>query len=174
MFAKRMTFAFLWMGAASNVHAAETATFTYDELGRLTDAQTTGGVADGATVTYRYAAAGNRRSHSSTRPTGSKQVSVTPSSGVANVNSVGSTLVVNVGSLTAGGTVTFTEGGVFLGSAAVINGQATIILEGYPLGLHTITASYSGDSVHAPASSTYQIRVQNLAWLPAVLNLILE
>lgn len=176
MFTKRIisAFAFLLMGGASIVHAAETATYTYDALGRLRAVQTAGGVADGATVSYDYDAAGNRTQHGSIRPTGSQPVSVSPASGVAQVNSVGTTFVVNIGSATAGGTVTFTEGGVFLGSAAVINGQATIVLEGYPLGLHTITANYSGDSVHAPASATYQIRVLNLSWLPAVLNLILE
>jgi YD repeat-containing protein len=164
---------FLLLIAASG-HAAETATYTYDSLGRLTTVQTAGGPADGSTVSYQLDPAGNRTQHSSTRPTGSTPVSVNPPSSVTNATGVGVTLIVNVGSASAVGTVTFTEGGVFLGSAAVINGQATIILEDYPQGLHTITASYSGDSVHAPASATYQIRVQNLAWLPAVLNLLLE
>jgi hypothetical protein len=72
-----------------------------------------------------------------------------------------------------GGTVTFTENGVFLGSTSVANGEASIILEGYPKGVHTITASYSGDATHVAQTATFTIRVQDPR-LPAVLDLLLS
>ena len=71
-------------------------------------------------------------------------------------------------------TVTFSENGAFLGSAPVYDGQASIVLEGFSLGAHTITVSYSGDSANAPYTYTFTIKVQDLSWLPGVLQILLS
>jgi YD repeat-containing protein len=94
-----MVVSLLWI--AAGVHAAETATYTYDPLGRLTTVQTAGGPSDGSTVGYQYDPAGNRTQHSSTRPTGSTPVSVSPPRNVANASGAGVTIIVNVGSPSA-------------------------------------------------------------------------
>lgn len=86
----------------------------------------------------------------------------------------GVTLTVNVGGASPGGTVTFTEGGVVLGTAYVIDGRASIDVLGVALGSHTITATYSGDASHSENTVTFQVRVVNLDWLPAVLDLVLN
>lgn len=56
------------------------------------------------------------------------------------------------------GTVTFTEGGNVLGTAAVstVQGrrQASITLSGLSAGAHQVEASYSGDATYAPSTST--------------------
>jgi hypothetical protein len=98
--------------------------------------------------------------------------SVAPTTTTLNPNAGGVSLTVSVGSAT-GGTVTFSENGQFLGVATVQNGEATVILEGLALGLHTITASYSGSLTNAPSTATFTVRVQNLAWLAPVLQLLL-
>lgn len=46
--------------AGPTVHAAETITFTYDELGRLVRSGTAGGPKPGVVTTYTYDPAGNR------------------------------------------------------------------------------------------------------------------
>ena len=46
---------------------------------------------------------------------------------------------------------------------------------GYATGRHTITAAYSGDQPHGanpPESLTFTVYVSELAWLPAVLDLL--
>ena len=91
------------------------------------------------------------------------------------LNSTGiATLTVNVGGVGPGGTVTFSEGGVVLGVAYVINGQASIDVQGLALGSHAITASYSGDAEHSGNSVVLHIRVIDIGWLPAVLDLLLN
>ena len=70
--------------------------------------------------------------------------------------------------------ITFTENGVFLGSAYTFDNRASIFLEGLSIGTHTITVTYSGDGSNEPYSQTITIRVQNLSWLPAVLDLLLS
>jgi hypothetical protein len=40
--------------------------------------------------------------------------------------------------------------------------------------MHTIMATYSGDSSNAPYSFTFTIKAQNLGWLPAVLEILLS
>jgi hypothetical protein len=85
------------------------------------------------------------------------------------------------------GDVVFTEsdttlGVVSLGSTACRAGPAPVsctlrlaLAPGYPLGRHTITASYSGDQprgANPPESLTFSIYVSELAWLPAVLDLL--
>jgi hypothetical protein len=81
---------------------------------------------------------------------------------------------VHVSASSSSGTVTFSENGVFLGSAWVIDGQGSIFLEGFANGVHSITATYSGDGTHAAQTTTFTIKVQDLRWLPAVLDLLLS
>lgn len=92
---------------------------------------------------------------------------------VANRNR-GTTLAVNVGTGSAAGTVSFSSGGTVLGIAYVSNGQASIDVLDLPLGTHTITAVYSGDGTHSGNTITYQIKVVNLDWLPAVIEVLLN
>ena len=99
---------------------------------------------------------------------------VTPLRTRANFTPEGVTLTMSVSGAAPGGEVVFTENGVFLGAASVVNGQATIVLEGLSLGQHAIVASYTGDFNNAPSTVSYQLTVQNLSWLPAVLDLLLN
>jgi hypothetical protein len=155
--------------------AQETVSYTYDSLGRLKTVQTVGGPSSGMQRSYNYDPSGNRTLLQVSGTAGSGAVTITAQGAVANETNVGVTLGVNItGSPAPTGTVTFTEDGLFLGSAPVSNGQASVILEGFALGMHTITASYSGDGSNAPYSFTFTIKVQNLAWLPAVLQILLS
>jgi hypothetical protein len=155
---------------ACGAHAGETISYTYDSLGRLKSVRTNGGPADGSQRVYAYDAAGNR----ATLHVG-PGVTISAKGTVANETSVGVVLGVNItGSPAPAGTVTFTENGTFLGSASVSSGQASVILEDFALGTHAITASYSGDAANAPYSVTFTIKVQNLNWLPAVLQILLS
>lgn len=173
-FARTALFGAFFLASVTS-DAAETSTYTYDALGRLTGLQLSGGPTNGAQVTYAYDAAGNRSQYIVSGSTGSGSITVTPKGSVANVTSVGVVLAVQIaGSSSPTGTVTFTENGVFIGSTTVYAGEASIILEGFSLGTHTITASYSGDSNNAPYSYTFTIKVQNLSWLPGVLEILLS
>jgi hypothetical protein len=153
--------------------AAQTVSYTYDALGRLTQVQILGGPGSGTTQTFQYDLAGNRLQQSVTAP-GQTPTSLSVASPSVNVSSAGVTLTVNVSGSGAGGTVTFTENGVFLGRASVTNGQATIILQSFPAGAHSITATYSGDGTYQPKISTFSVTVRDLRWLPAVLQLLLS
>ena len=63
-----------------------------------------------------------------------------------------------------GGTVTFTEGGVVLGSGVIAGGSASLTTAGLGVGLHTITAVYGGDVHYASATSAaIVISVQDFA-----------
>ena len=84
------------------------------------------------------------------------------------------------------GTVTFSESNNTLGTVMLGSGgscdhylapscDVRLALPGFPLGPHTITASYSGgDDFYAPASLTFTIYVTDLSWLPAVLRVALK
>lgn len=160
--------------AATTAHAAETATYTYDVFGRLTQAQTTGGPSNGITRTYQYDATDNRTLFQLTGAAGGGAVTITPQGTVVNTTPIGVTLTVTVSGSSPTGMVTFTENGVFLGVAFLYQGQASVILEGFSEGTHTITATYSGDGSNAPFVQTFTVKVQNLGWLPAVLELLLS
>jgi hypothetical protein len=160
--------------AATLVHAAETVTYSYDAHGRLTQLQTSGGPANGSTRTYQYDAANNRTSFQVSGGSTGGSVTITPTGAVANASSVGVVIAVNIAGTSPSGMVTFTENGVFLGSAFVYDGQASVLLEGFAMGAHTITATYSGDGINAPSTHTFTIKVQNLSWLPAVLDILLS
>jgi hypothetical protein len=158
--------------AAGAAYAAQTVTYSYDALGRLTGTQILGGPGIGVTQSYQYDAAGNRLQETASAP-GQTAVSLTVPSTTALVTSAGITLTVNVSGAAPGGTVTFTENGTFLGIAYVTGGQATINFEGLPQGVHSIRATYSGDGTYAPKVNTFNISVRDIRWLPAVLELLL-
>lgn len=170
--------AMLVMGISISVgvaRAAESVTYTYDVFGRLTNAQVSGGPGNGVQRTFSYDATNNRTQVQVSGSSSSGSVTITPLGGVANATSAGVSIGVHItGATPATGMVTFTENGVFLGSAFVYDGQASVFLEGLSLGTHTITASYSGDGANAPYSYTFTIKVQNLSWLPAVLEILLS
>lgn len=159
----------------SHAFAADTTTYTYDALGRLKKLEFQGGPAGGAQVEYKYDATGNRTQYVVSGSTSSGGLTIAPFGGTANQTNTGVVLGVHVsGPNSPSGTVTFTENGAFLGSTVVQGGDASIILEGFALGTHTITVSYSGDANNPPYSYTFTIKVQNLGWLPGVLELLLS
>jgi YD repeat-containing protein len=153
--------------------AAQTVTYGYDALGRLTEVHVLGGPGSGIAQSFQYDAAGNRQSQTTSAP-GQTAVALSVPNAVTNVTSTGITLTVNVSGSAPGGTVTFTENGVFLGVAYVVGGQASISLESFPPGAHSIRATYSGDGTYAPQVSTFNIKVVDIRWLPAVLELLLS
>ncbi len=63
------------------------------------------------------------------------------------------TLTATLTASTATGTVTFMDGSTVLGTATVISGSATYSTSALAAGLHSITASYSGDAYDAPGWS---------------------
>jgi len=158
-----------------SAHAAETATYTYDVFGRLRKVQVSGGPANAVQRAFDYDATDNRTQIQVSGSSNNQTISISPTGAVANTTTAGVNLGVSIiGARSPSGVVTFTENGVFLGSAVVSDGQARVFLEGFSLGVHTITASYSGDGVNSPFSHTFTIKVQNLSWLPAVLEILLS
>jgi hypothetical protein len=158
--------------ASSVAGAAQSVAYTYDALGRLTDVQIQSGPGSGVAQNYHYDAAGNRLLETASAP-GQTAVSLSVPKPIALLTSTGITLTLNVSGATSGGTVTFTENGVFLGIATVVGGQASLQLEGLPTGAHSIKATYSGDGTYAPKVDTFGISVRDIRWLPAVLELLL-
>jgi hypothetical protein len=120
--------------------SAQSVTYVYDALGRLTNVQITGGPGNGVLQNYQYDAAGNRLQQNVTAP-GQTAVVLSVTKPTAIITSSGVTLTVNVSGASAGGTVTFTENGMFIGIAYVVGGQATIGLDSYPTGSHSIRAT---------------------------------
>jgi hypothetical protein len=161
------------LGASAVTYADQTIRYSYDPLGRLTQTQITVGAGSGISQSYVYDPAGNRLSYQVSGSAGEAPVTL-GMGGTVNVTSAGAPVTVSINDSSATGTVTFTENGVYLGSTWISNGSATVILEGFPNGLHTITASYSGDGTHQAQTTTFTVRVQNLLWLPAVLQLLLQ
>lgn len=159
--------------ASNPAGAAQSVAYAYDALGRLTEVHIVDGPGSGVTQIYQYDAAGNREQQTVTAP-GQSAVSLSVPKPVALVTSAGITLTVSVSGSVPGGTVTFTENGTFLGIASVVDGQASIHLEGLPTGLHSIRATYSGDGTYAPKVDTFNISVRDIRWLPAVLELLLS
>src|SRR5688572_28635552 len=96
--------------AAGAAYAAQTVTYAYDALGRLTDVQILAGPGTGVSQNYQYDAAGNRLLETASAP-GQTAVSLSVPSTTALVTSAGITLTVNVSGAAPGGTVTFTENG---------------------------------------------------------------
>ncbi len=158
--------------AVGLAYATQTVTYSYDALGRLTGTQILEGPGSGVVQSYQYDAAGNRLQETASAP-GQTAVSLSVPTSVALLSSTGITLTVNVSGATPGGTVPFTENGVFLGIATVVDGQASIQLEDLPTGAHSIKATYSGDGTYEPKVDTFSITVRDIRWLPAVLELLL-
>lgn len=154
--------------------AAQTVTYTYDALGRLTGSQVTSGSGSGTTQVFQYDNAGNRIAYQVSGVPGQTPVTLSMNSPVVNETPTGATVTINVGASSATGTLTLTENGQYLGSTWVSGGQATVDLQGLAKGTQTITASYSGDGTYATQTTTFTINVQDLSWLPAVLNLLLQ
>ncbi|SFQ19926.1 Ig-like domain (group 3), partial [Variovorax sp. PDC80] len=59
-----------------------------------------------------------------------------------------------------GGLVKFYANGVVIGSATVVNGQASLVVSNLPQGTNTITARYEGDGSYLPSESTAGLSVQ--------------
>jgi hypothetical protein len=160
--------------ASGIVYATQTVNYTYDALGRLTGAQIVSGAGNGTTETYNYDAAGNRLSYQVSGSPGESSVTLNMTNTTVNMMSAGATITIQVSASSANGTLDLTENGVYLGSTWVTNGQATIVLLGYSKGTHNIVATYSGDGTHAAQTTNFTIKVQDLRWLPAVLELLLQ
>ncbi|MBL8269954.1 Ig-like domain repeat protein [Steroidobacter sp.] len=173
--ARRALALVVFVCAINGAHAADSLTYTYDALGRLKKVVNSSGPGSGVQRDYQYDAAGNRLGFQSSGATSGSSVTISPVSSVANVSWYGVSVGVNLaGSGSAGGTVTFYENNVFLGSAFVYANQASVFLEGLSPGTHVITVSYSGDGTNAPTSYTFTLSVKDLRWLPAVLELLLN
>lgn len=99
---------------------------------------------------------------------------ITPVKNVLNITSQGVVLAVAVGGVSPTGSVTFTHNGSVIGVASIVNGQASVQIQNLAPGNYTIVATYPGDASNPPITATFQVRVQNLSWLPAVLQLLLE
>lgn len=63
-----------------------------------------------------------------------------------------------LGTTTATGTITFYDGTTTLGSSSVSNGQATLPQAFTTLGIHGLTAAYSGDANNAAITSTVYLQ----------------
>jgi YD repeat-containing protein len=143
-----------------------TTTYQYDALGRLSN------VTEGAaSVVYSYDAAGNRTRKQTSGGTATTLTLPSPTA-VQHTGSI--VLKVTVGGTAATGTVSFYEGSTFLGSTTIIGGVATVELMGVTKGTHNITTTYSGDITNASNSVSIPIKVVNLDWLPAVLEILLN
>lgn len=160
--------------ASGAAHASQAVSYTYDALGRLAESQIQSGPGSGTTQVFQYDAAGNRLQYQVSGVTGQTPVILSMNSSIVNETSTGATITVNLGAPSAGGTMTLTENGVFLGSTWVSGGQASVFLQGLAKGVQTITATYSGDGTYATETTTFTVNVQDLSWLPAVLNLLLQ
>lgn len=160
-----------WVCAASLTYASQTVTYTYDPLGRLIESQTQGGSGSGTTQVFQYDPAGNRTQYRALM-----QVAVSMNSPVVDLTPSGARINLNISNPSATGTITLTgQNGASLGPALVVSGgRASGFLQGLAKGTYTITATYSGDGSDAPQTTTFTINVQNLSWLPAVLQLLLQ
>lgn len=160
-----------WFSSAS---ASESATFSYDALGRLVKMQVTSGVRSGVEQGYSYDAAGNRTQVQSVGPINAQPTVITPASASVNVMGTTGALRVSLGGTSTTGSVAFYVDGMFMGTAEVIDGQARIILQGAAYGPHTVRATYSGDANHDPSTTTFTVTVRDLSWLPAVIDTLLS
>jgi len=148
---------------------AATTDYQYDALGRLTT------VSQGpAATTYIYDAAGNRTSKQVSSATPTAISLTTASAGTIREHKGSAVLSASVGNSSTTGTVSFYDGATLLGSASLTNGVASITASGLSVGTHTITIAYAAGG-SAPANSlTMQVKIVNLDWLPAVLQLLLQ
>ncbi len=162
------------LGAAATADAGQTVNYSYDALGRMTQSQVQSGPQSSATEAFQYDPAGNRLQYQVTGSTTDTAVTLSVSNTTVNLSGSGATITVQVSSSTATGVINLTENGVIIGSGWVSNGQASIVVPGYSAGVHSITANYSGDGADATQTTGFTVKVQDLRWLPAVLQLLLN
>jgi len=160
--------AFLGVIAVVRTSDGATTDYEYDALGRLKT------VSQGPTATtYTYDLAGNR---------GNKKVSAVTPTAIALTNSAGTirqqkgsvVLSASVGDSSTTGTVNFYDGATLIGTALLTNGVATITVSGLSRGAHTITVAYVAGGSSPANSLSLPVRIINLDWLPAVLQLLLQ
>ena len=92
-------------------------------------------------------------------------ISVAPAPNPAFVSN-GVTITASIPSQTVmpTGTITFYDGETQLGSSALNNGSASISTSALPMGIHNITATYSGDTNYLQSTSTaVQERIEDFA-----------
>ena len=70
----------------------------------------------------------------------------------------------------ATGSVTILDGATTLDIASLINGAATYVTNALPVGTHSLTAVYSGDSSHLPSTSTVLTQMVTPAVLTVTAN----
>lgn len=79
------------------------------------------------------------------------------------------TITATVSPSAATGTVQFLDGATLIGTATLSGGAASLSTTALAAGLHTITASYSGDTLNLPASTSTGAAVKNAASATLVL-----
>ena len=129
------------------------------------------------TLTASYAGDTNNPSATSTplteiiqRATSQTALTVSSLSAV-----VGAPVVLNVSVTSNGGTpagvVTFYDGTTIIGTANLASGSASFSIGNLPLGLHTLTASYSGDANDSSSTSSVQtVTVQKASPLMTLIS----
>ena len=81
------------------------------------------------------------------------------------------TLTATVSPVTATGSVAFADGGTALGSAALVNGQAHVSVNGLPVGSNSLTAGYLGDANDAASVSPAVTQIVAQGASPSTLTL---
>ncbi|WP_399678705.1 Ig-like domain repeat protein, partial [Xenophilus sp.] len=71
------------------------------------------------------------------------------------------TLTASIAGTNPGGMVTFFSGDTVIGSAPVVNGQATLVTNELPVGANAIRAAYSGDTIRPAAISAVGTKLVN-------------
>jgi len=149
---------------------AGSTSYGYDALGRLVKVEVTTAQSS-MRQSYQYDAADNRIG---SRRTTAGSAGIIPVGNTLNLVGNSVTLSVSVGGPIAGGMVSFYFNDVFAGTAPVINGMAEIVFQGMTPGTYTVRAVYTGDGHYDPAINQFNVKLLNLAWLPAVLDLLLQ
>ena len=163
-------------GVILGAHGADKTSYTYDVLGRLTHAQSYRGTQTTGEQSFQYDPSGNRTGMQVVVTSNLPPSTITPpaSGRVNSTSNSGALLVVNVGAAGATGSMTFYVNDVLVETVLVSNGQARVVLRGFTSGTYTVRATYSGDANNGAATKTFTIRIQDLSWLPAVLDLLLQ
>lgn len=137
-----------------------------DEAGRATVSFTVPAVASG---TYDLVVTGTATGTSTTVPVSVKvpvqepvkaDTTVTGTAGPIAYGTAGS-VVVKVAPAAATGTVAVSKGAEVLGSVTLTSGQGTVPLaaKSLPVGTHTLTLTYSGDTGHKPSTGSVTVVV---------------
>ena len=166
-------FAFHAVICSDTAVSAETTTYTYNALGRLTNMSVSSGVANGVQQAFSYDGSGNVKSQQTLGPLNPRPVTITPTSAVG-LTGTAATLSVALSGASPGGTVSFRLGEQYVGSAVISSGRASIRVTGLTPGTYTVTVTYAGDASNDPKTFTYTTTVRDISWLPAILNLLLQ